>query len=162
MRIVGILLSSYHVDIGRYKTLPLFFLLLAQQTLWISAVISNWKNEIMRLGGLKNCSHSFVGCTTNLPWDYIKHQIKCQLLNCWFAVKSSSLLFFKKRYSTFKWYTNQQLLQKLEKAIKVSLVRKHNQTDYSVIHLNPFVPNATFLYPLKTSENFKVFWCFQG
>ena len=28
--------------------------------------------------------------------------------------------------------------------------------------INPFVPNAPFLYPLKTSENHKVFWCFQG
>ena len=27
--------------------------------------------------------------------------------------------------------------------------------------LNPFVPNAPFPYPLKTSENCKVFWCFQ-
>ena len=27
--------------------------------------------------------------------------------------------------------------------------------------INPFVPNALFLYPLKT-ENFKIFWCFQG
>ena len=27
---------------------------------------------------------------------------------------------------------------------------------------NPFVPNASFFYPLKTSENFTVFWCFQG
>ena len=25
-----------------------------------------------------------------------------------------------------------------------------------------FVPNAPFLYPLKTSENLTVFWCFQG
>ena len=25
-----------------------------------------------------------------------------------------------------------------------------------------FVPNAPFLYPLNTSENRKVFWCFQG
>ena len=29
-------------------------------------------------------------------------------------------------------------------------------------HFNPFFPNAPFLYPLKTSENRKVFWCFQG
>ena len=28
--------------------------------------------------------------------------------------------------------------------------------------VNPFVRNAPFLYPLKTSENCKVFWCFQG
>ena len=27
---------------------------------------------------------------------------------------------------------------------------------------NRFIPNAPFLYPLKTSENRKLFWCFQG
>ena len=27
---------------------------------------------------------------------------------------------------------------------------------------NPFVPNALFLYPLKTSKSRKFFWCFQG
>ena len=32
----------------------------------------------------------------------------------------------------------------------------------SSILLNPFVSNAPFLYPLKASENRKVFWCFQG
>ena len=29
-------------------------------------------------------------------------------------------------------------------------------------YFNPFVPNALFLYPLKTSENLIDFWCFQG
>ena len=29
------------------------------------------------------------------------------------------------------------------------------------IVFNPFVPNAPFLYPLKTSENRAVSWCFQ-
>ena len=28
--------------------------------------------------------------------------------------------------------------------------------------MNPFVPNAPFFYLLKTSENRKDFWCFQG
>ena len=28
--------------------------------------------------------------------------------------------------------------------------------------INPFVPCAPFLYPLKTSVNRKIFWCFQG
>ena len=32
----------------------------------------------------------------------------------------------------------------------------------SMENLNTFVPNAPFLYPLKTSENLTVFWCFQG
>ena len=30
------------------------------------------------------------------------------------------------------------------------------------IHRNLFAPNASFLYPLKTSENLTVFLCFQG
>ena len=29
-------------------------------------------------------------------------------------------------------------------------------------NVNPFTPNAPFLYPLKTTENLMVFWCFQG
>ena len=28
--------------------------------------------------------------------------------------------------------------------------------------VNPLQPGVAFLYPLKTSENLKVFWCFQG
>ena len=28
--------------------------------------------------------------------------------------------------------------------------------------VNPFFPNTPFLYPLKTSENRKVSWCFHG
>ena len=28
--------------------------------------------------------------------------------------------------------------------------------------VNPFFPNAPFLYPPKASENHKIFWCFQG
>ena len=28
-------------------------------------------------------------------------------------------------------------------------------------YVNPFAPSASLLYPLKTSENRKVFWCFQ-
>ena len=30
-----------------------------------------------------------------------------------------------------------------------------------IFFINPFVPNTPFLYSLKTSENRKVFWCFQ-
>ena len=32
----------------------------------------------------------------------------------------------------------------------------------STFLLNPFVANAPFLYPLKSWENRKVFWCLQG
>ena len=30
------------------------------------------------------------------------------------------------------------------------------------ISVHPFLPNAPFLYPLKTIENRKIFLCFQG
>ena len=33
---------------------------------------------------------------------------------------------------------------------------------FNVEYFNPFVANAPFLYPLKTSENLIVFWCSQG
>ena len=33
---------------------------------------------------------------------------------------------------------------------------------HNSVTINPFVPNAPFLYPLKKSENLKVFRCFQG
>ena len=33
---------------------------------------------------------------------------------------------------------------------------------YSHSSINPFIPNAPFLCPLKTSEDHKVFRCFQG
>ena len=33
---------------------------------------------------------------------------------------------------------------------------------YILLHFNPFVPSATFLYPFKTSEKLTIFWCFQG
>ena len=41
----------------------------------------------------------------------------------------------------------------------------YNLTVFWCFHLNsldPFVPNALFVYLLKTSENLTVFWCFQG
>ena len=33
---------------------------------------------------------------------------------------------------------------------------------YTITNINPFFPNASFLYPLKTSENLTFFWCFHG
>ena len=33
---------------------------------------------------------------------------------------------------------------------------------YAYFCLNPFIHNALFLYPLKTTEKLRVFWCFQG
>ena len=42
--------------------------------------------------------------------------------------------------------------------------QKHNNKNEiaDLFTFNLFVCNAPFLYPLKISENLKVFWCFQG
>ena len=40
-----------------------------------------------------------------------------------------------------------------------SRYRKRHGLRMSVLHFNPFIPNAPFFYPLKTSENLTVFWC---
>ena len=37
-----------------------------------------------------------------------------------------------------------------------------NTFSVSECTFNPLVPDAPFLYPLKTSENLSVLWCFQG
>ena len=39
--------------------------------------------------------------------------------------------------------------------------KKTNPGSDPEVYVNPFVSNALFLYPLKTSENQKAFWCFQ-
>ena len=36
------------------------------------------------------------------------------------------------------------------------------ERNYFFRTFNPFLPNAPFLYPLKTRENRKIFWCFPG
>ena len=38
----------------------------------------------------------------------------------------------------------------------------HLNKRYSPWFFDPFVASAPFLYPLKASEKFTVFWCFQG
>ena len=48
--------------------------------------------------------------------------------------------------------------------IKVFLKQRLSQEIFASFcnKFNPFVPNAPFLYPEKTSENLTVFWCFWG
>ena len=45
---------------------------------------------------------------------------------------------------------------------KATLWTFHQNKSLNDLELNAFGPNAPFLYPLKKSENLKVFLCFQG
>ena len=45
---------------------------------------------------------------------------------------------------------------------KTSSISFHfQQHTHELLHINPFFPNAPFLYPLKISGNPTVIWCFQ-
>ena len=46
--------------------------------------------------------------------------------------------------------------------LKLSLTWRKISLLIFLSQINPFSPNAPFLYPQKASENGKVFWCFQG
>ena len=46
--------------------------------------------------------------------------------------------------------------------IKSRLYHNYFSENLRKLFFDSFVTNAPFLYPLKTSENHKVFWCFQG
>ena len=45
--------------------------------------------------------------------------------------------------------------------ITVSIFENKNITKFKNTIINSFLPNPPSLYPLKTSENLTVFWCFQ-
>ena len=46
--------------------------------------------------------------------------------------------------------------------LQVSLIDRLQLSVLILSEFNPLQPGVAFLYPLKTSENLKVFWCFQG
>ena len=54
----------------------------------------------------------------------------------------------------------------LKKYILLHLQALAHSNNYTIIMISSLIllnsPNATCLYSLKTSENLKVFWCFQG
>ena len=44
----------------------------------------------------------------------------------------------------------------------ITILKLTNYSNENNGNVHPFIPNATFLYPLKTSEILAVFWCFHG
>ena len=54
-------------------------------------------------------------------------------------------------------------MKKLEKDLLRMFLYLYFFTNFSELALiSPFIPNALFLYPLTTSKNLTVFWCYQG
>ena len=53
-------------------------------------------------------------------------------------------------------YMSKEKISLLELSVRLSIGKFH--TD---LHINPFAPNALFLYSLKASEKRTVIWCFQ-
>ena len=67
-------------------------------------------------------------------------------------------MFLSKMCFLNSW-TWMQILSRFRKIIWYNCLKR---VIVVILPINPFVPNAPFLYPLKTSENCNVFWCFQG
>ena len=65
--------------------------------------------------------------------------------------------FFKRVTQNFMFDFRSQVFQ--IKAFCIFCISSINCFENEVN--KPFVPNALFLYPLKISENRKVFWCFE-
>ena len=52
-------------------------------------------------------------------------------------------------------------VKKRHKSAQIFTIRFKNKNNQRFF-INPFVPHATFLYPLKASEKLTIFWFFPG
>ena len=104
-------------------------------------------------------------------------KLRCQYIWIFFAVHKIDLIITKFAWTLISKLQTINFGQKIEKIIVNNLL---NILTYCCKTLacictkgrilwtefcgcvNPFFPNVAFLYPLKTSEIRKVFWCFQG
>ena len=77
----------------------------------------------------------------------------------WLKIATRGILFtlIKSFRNIFKcnWYRSFTLIKSFGNIFKCNLCRSSEI-------ISSFVSSKPFLYPLKTSENRKAFWCFQG
>ena len=62
----------------------------------------------------------------------------------------------------FVWTKGQKVIYIVACFVDDTLWSRNQEFACIINQLNPFVPNTPFLYPLKTSENRNIFWCFLG
>ena len=80
-------------------------------------------------------------------------------------VQIISMLFWNASKNVVKAQIMEHFFENNERILVVKY--SYKKSYHSGIHnicwrIKPFFPNPPFLYPLKTSENSKLFWCFQG
>ena len=82
---------------------------------------------------------------------------KCCLHYTFLPKKWLSAFFLERKLSenTYLYFLYKKTISWRFENYVIILLRSHH-------NLHPFVPYAPFLYPLKTSENRKNFWCFLG
>ena len=79
-------------------------------------------------------------------------------------VQIISMLFWNASKNVVKAQIMEHFFENDERilVVKYSYKKSHHNGIHNICwRIKPFVPNAPFLYPLKTSENNKLFWCFQ-
>ena len=94
-------------------------------------------------------------------------QISCNLLRSMFLWYRNQLtdLHWNSFSRFLRWYLHSRLHEiflSQGKADAFIIFLTQEMTPEFVSSINPLQPGVAFLYPLKTSENLKVCWCFQG
>ena len=106
--------------------------------------------------------HSLQSKSTFQEWDWprnICHNHTCSSKQIWLKYYEKQYLIIKVKRSLNGFFYKLPLAP-IE--IFFQFQQRLNVKGTCSASVNPFVPNAPFLHPLKTSENRKVFWCFQG
>ena len=102
--------------------------------------------------------------------------LRITTLNTWRSEKKAlvnSFIYVNFNYSQLVWYFSPcdsiRKIEKILKSLRIVLDDYESncgilfrKSDKVTMELNPLQPGVAFPYSLKTSENLKVFWCFQG
>ena len=107
------------------------------------------------------CRYSLIFVEYKKLYCQINLQIVSPIRQFRFIIYDEGLNFIKK--------TTQVFFENIAKFLRTPISKNFCERlllwwdDYwDFHHLNPFAPNGPLLYSLKTSENLRVFWCFQG
>ena len=124
----------------------------------MSIVLHSFLETCADFSGLEKPSH--------FSWSYLNGSFRKDIL--WMEI------FFLNILPTFTVFDNLiAFFFYLILSRRTNMCKKADQVDKKILFakyllkilemgFNSFVPNAPFLYTLTTSENLKVFWCFQG
>ena len=118
--------------------------------------------------GCKWLQNANINKTIMKRWNYMLICHNSPNLSGRLHKLNATIFWFSSNFSKKKFFFVKRFFSRNKKKNKYKQRRTDGKnTTIQVLSedlkwLNPIVPNALFLYPLKTSENLTAFWCFQG